>query len=116
MPQGKPRNSQKERFWRQVIKRWLQSGLTVATFCSQNHLSEASFYAWRRTLAARDRQSMPFAQVRVVADESANTELPAGCGALELVLANRRVLRIGQGFDAVTLRRLLPLLEEDAPC
>ena len=37
-------------------------------------------------------------------------------GEFELVLANRRVLRVGTGFDAATLRRLLPLLEEDGPC
>lgn len=116
MPQGKPRDPRKERFWRQVIKRWLQSGSSARAFCLQNNLSEPSFYAWRRILAGRDSQPMAFAEVHVRADEAEHAVPQPDTAALELVLANRRVLRIGVGFDAVTLRRLLPLLEEDSPC
>jgi len=116
MPNGKPRDPQKERFWRQAIRRWRKSGLTAAAFCLGNGLSQASLYAWKRILAQRDAESVPFAQVHVLADETSNP-LSSGVGAaLELVLANRRVLRIATGFDAPTLRRLLPILEEDAPC
>jgi hypothetical protein len=116
MPTGKPRDPQKERFWRQVIRRWRKSGLTAGAFCLESGLTQASFYAWRRTLAARDAEAVPFAQVRVLADPTDDTVSHPVSGALELVFANRRVLRIGAGYDAATLRRLLPLLEEDAPC
>jgi len=116
MPNGKPRDPQKERFWRQVIRRWHKSGLSAGAFCLENGLSQGSLYAWRRILAQRDAESIPFAQVHVVADESSQPLSPSGGAAFELVLANRRVLRIATGFDATTLRRLLPLLEEDAPC
>jgi transposase-like protein len=116
MPNGKPRDPQKERFWRQAIRRWLKSGLSAQAFCLENGLSPASFYAWQRTLAQRDAQAIPFAQVHVLADEASNSLTPAVGAAFELVLANRRVLRIGTHFDAATLRRLLPLLEEDPPC
>ena len=118
MPTGKPRDPQKERFWRQVIRRWRKSGLTAGAFCLENGLSQASLYAWQRILARRDAEAVPFAQVHVLADEARNP-LSAALGdsaAFELVLVNRRVLRIGTGFDAATLRRLLPLLEEDGPC
>jgi hypothetical protein len=116
MPNGKPRDPQKERFWRQVIRRWRKSGLSAGAFCLENGLSQASLYAWQRTLAQRDAEAIPFAQVHVVADETNDPRSPAVSAAFELVLANRRVLRIGTGFDAGTLRRLLPLLEEDASC
>jgi len=116
MPNGKPRDPQKERFWRQVIRRWRKSDLTARAFCLENGLSQASFYAWQRTLAQRDAEAIPFAQVHVLADETRNPPSPAVGAAFELVLANRRVLRIGTDFDAATLRRLLPLLEEDAAC
>jgi len=115
MPNGKPRDPQKERFWRQVIRRWRKSGLTARAFCLGNGLSQASLYAWQRTLAQRDAETIPFAQVHVLADEASDPLSPAVGAAFELVLANHRVLRIGTSFDAATLR-LLPLLEEDAPC
>jgi hypothetical protein len=113
MSNGKPRDSQKERFWRQTIGRWQKSGLAIRAYCRQHGLAEANFHAWRRTIANRD--SVPFAAVRVVADESCQSDQAAN-GALELILPNRRVLRIGAGFDAATLQRLLALLEEAPPC
>jgi hypothetical protein len=116
MPTGKPRDPQKERFWRQVIRRWRKSGLTAGAFCLEHGLRQASLYAWQRTLAQRDAEAIPFAQVHVVADETSEPLSPSVLTAFELVLANRRVLRIGTSFDAATLRRLLPLLEEEASC
>jgi hypothetical protein len=116
MPTGKPRDPRKERFWRQVIRRWRKSGLSAGAFCLENGLSQASLYAWQRILALRDAEAVPFVQVHVLADETHDADSAAVGAALELVLANRRVLRVGTGFDAATLRRLLPLLEEDGPC
>jgi transposase-like protein len=116
MPNGKPRDAQKERFWRQAIRRWLRSGLTARAFCLEHGLAEANLYAWRRTLAARDAQTVPFAEVQVLADEADSKTAQAANTALELVLANGRVLRIGASFEADTLRRLLPLLEEGRSC
>jgi hypothetical protein len=114
MSNGKPRDSQKERFWRQTLGRWQKSGLAIRAFCRQHGLAEANFHAWRRTIANRD--AVPFAAVRVLAEESCGLMGQAANGALELILPNRRVLRIGAGFDAATLQRLLPLLEEAPSC
>jgi transposase len=117
MSTGKPRDPQKERFWRQMFQRWHSSGLTVQAFCRQRQLSQASFYAWRRTLASRDAETVHFTEVQVLADEASPRPFPPlPQAALELVLGNQRVLRIGTSFDATTLRRLLPILEEDMPC
>jgi hypothetical protein len=116
MSNGKPRDSQKERFWRQTICRWQKCGLTIRAYCRQHGLAEANFHAWRRTIANRDSAVVPFAAVRVLTAESCGLTNEAANGALELILPNRRVLRIGAGFDAATLQRLLPLLEEAPPC
>jgi len=116
MSMGRPRDVQKERFWRETFRRWRCSRLSVQAYCQQQGLSETSFYAWRRTLAARDAEAMPFAAVRVLPEEPSGVPDQAATGALELLLANQRVLRIAPGFDEATLRRLLPLLEEDRPC
>lgn len=107
------RSKDKERFWRGKVRQWRRSGLSVRVFCAEHHLSEPSFYGWRRTLAERDAAAVPFAPVRIVPEREPMTE--AAADGLELILSGGRRLRIGSSFDAPTLQRLLALLEEDRP-
>jgi hypothetical protein len=97
-----------------MIQQWRRSGLPVRDFCAQQHLSEANFYAWRRTLAQRDAQAVAFVPVEVVPEPSpAPAPQPDRTAAgLELLLPGGRFLRIGPGFGAPTLRRLLAVLEQ----
>lgn len=52
------KNPQKEAYWRDVVKRQLTTPLSIRKFCAQEGVSENSFYAWRRELALRDRESL----------------------------------------------------------
>jgi hypothetical protein len=113
MSTGKPRDHHKERFWRTMLQRWRQSGLSVRDFCARHDLALPSFYAWRRTLVQRDAL-VQFVPVRLAAEPTTTTT--NGAAALELLLDGRRLLRIGPGFDAATLKRLLAVLEEERPC
>ena len=47
----------KEQWWRAVMDRQRASGLSIRGFCRGEKLSEPSFYAWRRELLRRDRES-----------------------------------------------------------
>jgi transposase len=114
MSKGRPREIQKERFWRDALNQWRPSRLSVRAYCQQQGLSQGAFRYWQRTLAARDRASASFSAVHVVPDPK--PEVLVSGGAFELVLNNHRVLRIEPGFDASTLRRLLAVLEEDSAC
>ncbi len=107
------RYSSKERFWRRMMREWGSGGLSIRDFCDAQQISEASFYAWRRTIARRDADAARFVPVHIVADEQPAREAMAD--GLELVLAGGRRLRVGPGFDGPTLRRLLALLEEGQP-
>jgi hypothetical protein len=111
MPQGKPRDLDKEQHWRHLIDQWQRSGLSVRAFCQRQHLAVPSFYAWRRTLRQRDASAPPvtFLPVHVRPDDP-DTPPP-----LELVLANGYCLRIPRGYDDTQLRQLLRTLE-DSPC
>src|ERR1700736_1972376 len=113
------RDAAKERTWQRHVARWRRSGLSIRDYCGREGLAEANFYAWRRTLAERDRQaarrgrrtSIPaFVPVRVVNDAATSTSH----GSVEVVLANGRVLRIGAAFDPQVVRELLALLEGPA--
>ena len=112
MSTGKPRDPNKEQFWRRMVRLWQQSGLSVRVFCDDHGLSQPSFYAWRRTLQQRDQQAPAFLPVRVIPDNTPAPPAPSGVSGLELILAHGRVLRIGPAFDDSTLQRLLALLEE----
>jgi transposase-like protein len=54
---GPGRDLERERAWRAVVDRQRLSGLSVRGFCRREVVSEASFYAWRRELLRRDRES-----------------------------------------------------------
>jgi hypothetical protein len=120
--QGRERDSGKERFWRDAVRRWDRSKWTVRDFCAEHGLSEASFYAWRRIIAERDQRAESPAMER----DDPHRELPAFVPvrvtpaatppALEVVIGAERVVRVSPGFDAATLRNLLAVLEEAPSC
>jgi len=119
MSTTKQRDPRKERFWRRVVQQWRDSGLSVRQFCQLRELSEASFYAWRRTLQQRGAQAapVPFLPVRIVPEPTSAAATDGLSSDLELLLGNGRRLRVGPAFDASTLRRLLAVLDEEGrPC
>jgi transposase-like protein len=116
MSTGKPRDPGKERFWRRMLAQRQRSGLSVRAFCEIHGLSEPRFHAWRRILQKRDAQAVRFVPVEIVPDDPAPCPTQGAASALELLLSNGRLLRIGTGFDTATLQRLLALLEEGRPC
>jgi hypothetical protein len=111
MAPGRIRDERKEQQWRRWISRWRDSGLSVRDFCARRDLATPSFYACRRTLERRAAHQHSFVPVQVVAE----TPL-AQASALELVLADGRIVRVAPGFDAATLRQLLTVLREEGRC
>ena len=117
------RDGGKERFWRRTFRQMRRSGLSVRAFCAEHGLAEASFYAWRRIIAWRDREGsrVPDGHSDAAVDDApvfvplrvidVSTQV-----AFEVVLERGRVVRVLRGFDADTLRQLLAVLEEDRPC
>jgi hypothetical protein len=135
---GGKRDRGKERFWRRMLRQWRRSGLMIREFCDVQGLAEPSFYAWRRTIAQRDQQTARTARPRQTMrreQRGIRATVPGGLptsdqpafvpvrvlpepaiSTLELVLDSGHVVRVAPGFDAVTLRQLLTVLEELRPC
>jgi transposase-like protein len=106
----------KQAKWLAIVQRWQRSDLSVREFCRQQQVNEASFYEWRRVLRERGLlgQAAPNATpafARLVVE----TPEPAAQNAIEVVLGERRVLRVRAGFDGEVLLQLVKLLE-DTPC
>lgn len=87
--------------WRRIISEQPASGLSIAAFCRQRQLSEASFFAWRRKLTDTAR----FAEVQIAPEPA-----PESSG-IEVRLSNGRSVVVRAGFDRRTLLDLLATLE-----
>jgi transposase len=117
----------KQRHWLNLIQRWQRSRLGVREFCLQHALNEANFYVWRRVLRERgllqDSSASPRATSAVPAfvelsvdakPNAASSAANSAASIVDLVLSERRRLRIRPGFDADMLLKLVRLLEEPA--
>jgi len=115
----KRRDPEKERFWREVIRRQRKSSLTVSAFCAAEGIKDWSFHWWRRELAKRDREK-PAAEATVKPQEAPSFVpvqlLPErnechASSSIEVVLTSGQRVRIPTGFDPLTLDSLLTVLE-----
>ena len=52
----RPSDPRKLAEWRERFERFSSCGLAVARFCAQEHVSEASFYHWRKKLGHKGRR------------------------------------------------------------
>lgn len=50
---GRARSRQREEYWRRVVAGHPASRLSIRDWSARHEVTEASFYAWRRTLAQR---------------------------------------------------------------
>ena len=86
--------------WRARLARFEESGLTVVDFCLEEGVSTASFYDWRKRLAASrsetvaiDGDSSGFAAVRLFGSTRVLALLPGGT-RLEIPSGDGQALRL----------------------
>lgn len=126
----------KQQRWLGWVRGWQRSQLSIRDYCARHHLSEPSFYSWKRVLAERGllapsdtttqtntantnatTNASPATSLFVVATLGETREIGAvpqtlAPQPLEVVLPDGLAVRVAAGFDAVTLQRLLALLRE----
>ena len=103
-----------------VVDAWAESGETLSSFARLHGFGRHKLDWWRKRLpAAVEASAAPQARwlpVRVVAARGTETSASAiDGGAMEVVLAGDRCVRVWPGFDAVAVRRLVEALEV-TPC
>ena len=121
------RDGTKAAYWRRMIRRQGGSGLSVRAWCGRHHVSEASFYWWRRRLARNGSSALQaggcetgtprFVPVRVAVDATgAIASRPTGVvvshghaspACIEIILRGRRRVRV---FGAVGRKALADVL------
>jgi transposase-like protein len=101
---GRRASGEQEAYWRGVIGRQKQSGLSIAEFCRREQISPASFYNWRRRLRGSMEERTPqFVPVALTPPSRADFEirLPGGVSILA-----------PDDFEEASLRRLLQVVVE----
>lgn len=107
--------------WARLVTRWQDSGLTAGEFGAKVKVDPHSLHWWRWALRKRGllreapidtHESLPaFLPVHVVERPAARENAPpVPHGPVEIVVGGRHTVRVGPGFDADTLRRVLELL------
>jgi hypothetical protein len=119
MAHGKPRDPHREQRWRRLIQRWKNSGLTVRAFCNRHHITQPSFYTWRRELKQCDAATT-FVPTRVVTDDQPapstpikivdrqHTAGPDGKERLVMELTMTRMVKARPASEWVSRLKLLP--------
>jgi len=98
-------NEQRTAYWRAVVEKQAESGLSASAFCREQHLKVSQFYRWHRKFRDNDHQDR------------------ASSGFLELVPCKKQdgsgirirlrdgiCVEVERGFDPLTLRRAIQAL------
>jgi transposase len=108
----------REQFWRDHIAGWKSSGLSLRLYSEEQGLKAGTLSYWSSRLKARSAEasapsSGPEAGVTFLAVRVAEpaVAMPMPDERIELALPGGRVVRVGRGFDAATLDRLLDVVE-----
>jgi transposase-like protein len=94
--------------WQQLIDDQRISGGTVAAFCRDRQIGQASFFAWRRRLSSRQASPPPPRFVEVMPAVAADA---ADASAIEVRLRGGRRLLVRHGFDRELLVATIGVLE-----
>jgi transposase len=110
-------DASKQQRWLDLMRRRHESQLSVREFCECHRLCESNFYSWQRVLRERgllDDQSVPTAPTPTAFVELTTDAAPPNVTGVDVVLSERRLLRVHPGFDPATVLQLVRLLEEPA--
>ena len=109
----------REQFWRDHITGWKSSGMSLRLYSEEHGLKAGTLGYWNSRLKAQaadapassagSETAATFLAVHV-AEPAVSVPEPRDEG-VELILPGGYVVRIGRGFDAVTLDRLLDVVE-----
>lgn len=119
---SKPRDTAKERYWRDVLRRFGTSELGTKRFCAEEGVPEHQLHWWRRRLRQQVRHQPRQRTVALNQSPAASGDghespflplsvpLPLGV-PIEVVHPRGHVIRVPAIFDAAALGRILVALD-----
>jgi transposase len=110
-----------------ILAEALEPGATVSAVAQRNGVSRSQLYAWKRQaegggipgISLNGQQKLLFAPVRILAEPplpapamaAPTAQLQRRGGAIEVALANGRIVRADEGIEPVRLARLVAALD-----
>src|SRR6058998_3158091 len=100
------------RYWKEadalvMVESWQSSGKTLSEFADRHGVDPRRIARWASRLRRPKPRAVHFHPVRL-----ADNGLESWSGsAIEIELGGRRRVRVGRGFEAEDLRRVLAVLE-----
>ena len=127
------RYAERWRYWREVVRRQAESGLSVAAFCREEQLAPASFFAWRKKLVEADPQDefqAPAQGANGSPERNAKASHAAGAqfvpielspgpqspASFEIVHPDGYRVVVPARFEGESLREILLVLKEVSSC
>jgi len=108
--------TERQAFWRDQLLQWAQSGMGQKQFCRQRGLSPHAFTWWKAKY--RDELNLPYRAVKKNPDKNSKNhfvEIKVSSQMPELlyevVLGNRRSIRVTKRFDPGVLKKLITAVE-----
>ncbi len=107
---ARPKDLGLEHTWRRRLRRQAVGGLSIGEFCSREGVSTASFYAWRRRLAAPPSTAQPDSPLFVPLHLDPRPEQTAPPHGFEIELPHRVRVRCDAAPEPDWLGRLVAAL------
>ena len=95
------RRKQSEKYWKDLITRWHQSGLSRREYCRRENISYWTFRDWLKKFELEKSSQL----VRVPAEAYPKASSPES--TIEITINHNISIRIKKGFDGELLRKLL---------
>lgn len=108
-------DSAKAEYWRQVIGRQLQSGLSIKAFCTQQNISAPSFYQWKNKLQSKQLPAAGLVDgsrllpVQVIASQSKQEHQAAR--SVQIITPSGYCVRLDSPLSIGELSELLSMME-----
>jgi len=106
-------NQERSAYWRSLINKQIDSGLTAAAFCREQQINRDRFYHWRRRFQKEESGNAHLgAFVELVPYEKKSS------AGVHIRLGNGMSIEVERGFDPVTLRAAIQAIcqGDTRPC
>ena len=101
------RNEERWQYWRRVLEEHGTSGLSIAAFCRERKMSQASFYGWRHKIESSPTESRSGSSSRPLFVSVPLPDSGPPGGHFEVQLPNGIRVSVPPQFDGAVLASLL---------
>ena len=101
--------AERRNHWRTIIDNQAASGMSVAAYCREHHLTSSYYYKWRRKI--RDEKAGTGGFLELIPGKPVDA-----VSGVRICLGGKLAVEVTRGFDPFTLRAVVETLGGFSPC